>query len=538
MIDHPSSPNPTDTPSPPYGQSASPGAGSEGPPADGDPGPDVAAPLPLAFRAVRGGLWLVGSSYWSLAFGFVANVLLTRLLTPETYGEFALAMFFVTLFQLRGKLGLNYAFAQQRSITGDTLGTLYVLDVLLGFGGLVLTLVAAPILLNLGYASMVVLIAVVMAALTFAESLLGTFGIVLETTLHFKPSSIIGSVAMPLSYIPAFWLATHGAGQYSLLAQAVTVSLLSMAAGFVYLLFAQRSLFHLRWRFHRDLATTYVHFGAMTGVGNFLAGMVMQVDNFILGTISGVTTLGYYDRAYRLAQWPALLLNAVVGRAAVFTYSQLRDDSVRLQKSSSMMFWIAATLATPMALALFLSAPDLVPLLYGTQWLPVVPILRILLIASVLRPIWENAGALFVGMGKPRRVIEISVVQLAAIFLIGAPLTTRTGATGMAVSVVFALLAGLAVAFVFLRRSLHLELRDTFIGPTLAAGLTLLVYWVVVRFVGSSYPLWIAAIWKIGFALLSFTAFSAIVQPRKFHARANYILRLLRGRSSAQKPQL
>lgn len=500
-------------------------------PGDVDPISGDRTPLPLAFRAVRGGLWLVGSSYWSLAFGFVANILLTRMLTPEIYGEFALAMFFFSLLQLRGKLGLNYAFAQQRAITGDTLGTLYVLDVLLGLGGLVLTLVAAPVLLILGYASMVVQIAVVMAALAFVESLLGTFGIVLETTLHFKPFSIIGSIAMPLSYIPAFWLALHNAGQYSLLAQAVTVSLLSMAAGLGYLLFAQRSLFHLRWCFRRDLATKYIRFGAITGAGNFLAGMVVQVDNFILGTISGVTTLGYYDRAYRLAQWPALLLNAVIGRAAVFTYSQLRDDSVRLQKSSSMMFWIAATLAIPMALALFLSAPDLVPLLYGPQWLPVVPILRILLIASVMRPIWDNVGALFVGMGKPRRVIEISAVQLVVIVLIGAPLTMRAGATGMALGVVFGLFVGLTVAFFFLRRSLHVQLQDTFIGPVFAAGLTLLAYWVVVRVVGSNHPSWVAVTWKIGFAFLAFTAFSAMVQPKEFYMRVSYILRLVRGRS-------
>ncbi len=58
---------------------------------------------PLAYRAVRGSLWSVGSAYWVIGFGFVANILLTRLLTPAVYGDFALAVFFATLFQLRSK---------------------------------------------------------------------------------------------------------------------------------------------------------------------------------------------------------------------------------------------------------------------------------------------------------------------------------------------------------------------------------------------------------------------------------------------------
>ena len=93
---------------------------------------------------MRGGLWVAAASYWAIGFGFAANILLTRLLTPEVYGEYALATFFATLFQLRTKVGLAYAYAQERSVTGEAVGTVFTLDVLLGIGGVVIGLVAAP----------------------------------------------------------------------------------------------------------------------------------------------------------------------------------------------------------------------------------------------------------------------------------------------------------------------------------------------------------------------------------------------------------
>jgi len=60
------------------------------------PPPDT----PLANRAVRGGLWIGASAYGTIAFGFAANIVLTRLLSPQAFGEMALALFFAQLLRV------------------------------------------------------------------------------------------------------------------------------------------------------------------------------------------------------------------------------------------------------------------------------------------------------------------------------------------------------------------------------------------------------------------------------------------------------
>jgi len=357
---------------------------------------------------------------------------------------------------------------------------------------------------------------------------------VLDTELRFKPLAVATSIATVLSYLPAFWLAFNGQGQYSLLAQFATNSILAMAAMGVYLFRAQRHLLRMRWRYSPALARQFLRFGLTTGLGNFISILLVQVDNFILGTIAGTTVLGYYDRAYRVAQWPSTLLIPLVGRAAVFTYNQLRDDQARLRRSVTMVLWTSANLAIPIALALFFSAPELVPLLFGAQWTPAVPLLRILLAVSVLRPIWENVWALLVGLGLPRRVVELSLFQLAMLIVLGTLLTWLFSATGTATAVIVMLLGGLALAYLKIRPKLTLDLHSIFGGPLAALLLTVAGYLVLVRVIGNDLPAWAAVAWKVGWGVAGFGLSSLLVQPKRFIERLVYIWGLWRRRVPAE----
>jgi hypothetical protein len=56
---------------------------------------------PLAFSAVRGGLAVAASAYSNIVIGFLANLVLTRMLAADAFGALSLATFFFSLFNLR-----------------------------------------------------------------------------------------------------------------------------------------------------------------------------------------------------------------------------------------------------------------------------------------------------------------------------------------------------------------------------------------------------------------------------------------------------
>jgi PST family polysaccharide transporter len=478
---------------------------------------------------VRGGLWVAAASYWAIGFGFVANILLTRLLTPEVYGEYALATFFAMLFQLRSKVGLAYAYAQERTISGTVVGTVFTLDVLLGVGGVLLGLAAAPLLLGFGYSWPVVAMMLTMLLLGLLESPLAVFVTTLEKELYFKPGSIISSVVLPLSYLPAFWLAWTGRGSLSLIAQYVLFAVLSFGVFGVFIWQRMRWMRELKWSFARTQARRYLGYGLQTGVATFLSNIATQADNFVVGTQSGVTALGYYDRGYRTAQWPNLLLNTLLSRSALFTYAQLKDDTLRLRKSVAMVIWIIISMGAPVALALAIAAPDLVRLLYGERWLPAVPILRLLVIAAMLRPIWDNAFALFIGTGRPRQAIAIGALQLAIILSLGWVLGSLYGPLGVGVAVIVGYVAALAAAQRTTAGLLELDLLGLFAKPLLAAALVVGGYLLLNRLLPvNDWPLLVRVLAKAGYAVVGYYVVSFLLQPGATLERLRYIRRLLR----------
>jgi len=491
--------------------------------------PECDTQEPLAYRAVRGGMWTAVGSYWGIGFGFLANILLTRMLSPNIYGEFALAVFFHTLLQLRQKVGLGIAFAQQQAVTGKAVGTYYFLDVALGLGSLLLVLVAAPVLLWGGYPTTVVYILLVLAVLSVVESFFGVFSALLERNLYFKPGSIIGSAALTLSYLPAFWLAMTGHGELSLISQVVAFTVLSISLFTIYIGRYMRDIFSLSWRFDRKLAAMYLRFGGQSGISNSTATLSQQADSFLIGSFAGTVALGYYDRAYRMMQWPSLLLGAVLSRSALFTYARLKDDSVRRQRTLGMLIWMSSSVTMPIALTLLLAAPDIVLVLYGEQWAPAASIMRILFIAGILRPLWDNLTALFIGAGHPHRALATSLIQLISVLLLGSLLGYWYSVEGVALAVGLSYFLSLTIALRWFGDEADFQSWRQLGVPAAASALTILLYLAVTRSLPlTTLPLSVQVIGRAMFVFVTYYGIGFALQPVITLERVTYLYRLMR----------
>lgn len=485
--------------------------------------------VPLAYRAVRSGLWVASASYWSIGFGFLANIALTRMLTPDAYGDFALATFFFLLFQLRGKLNLTYAFAQLPEDDDAAMGSYVALDVGLGVAGLALVLVTVVPLAYLGYSRTVIAMTLIMAVVSVVESFGSVFIALLSKHLWSKPGSMIFGISLPLSYIPAFWLAATGRGNWSLVAQYVTMILVAQVGLWLFVWVRLRPTVRFVWKFRRETLKQLITFGGVVGLSAFIGTMGSQVDNFYLGTFAGTEALGFYDRAFRTAQWPTLLLSSLIANSAYFTYSRLQRDAVRLQKTVSMMFWLSANLAFPIALVLFISAPDLIVAAYGARWLPAAPILRILVLVSVIRPLWDNASALFTAVGQPSKTIVMLSAQLIVLIILGWPLTVRYGGTGTALAVCVSFFLGLVPLYLSLRRIIQPGALLVYAMPVVAAILTVLGYVLANQFfLMNELNIWLRLTAKIGFTLVTYVGVLWLLQPRETNERLAYIIRLIR----------
>lgn len=426
-----------------------------------------------AGRAVRGAAYVLASSYTNMGLGFVTTVVLTRLLAPEDFGAVALGAFLLGLLDVRTKLGLDYAFMHRQPTTEGLVGSHLSLQLGLAGLGLVVAGAARPLLLALGYAPQVASAVVVLAFVGLLEASGMTARNLLEKELRFGRSTPVVTGALAASYATSVVLAWRGFGYWSLLVgQAVNAGLGTL--GF-WLLAGARP----RLRLERFTFLFLVRYGAALALGSYATIFVLQFDNFLVGTLVGVATLGYYERAYKVAQWPTGLVTHIVARVSLPFYARLQDDPPRLARAFGMTLWLIAAVALPLALAIFATAPEFVRLLFGEAWLPTALYLRFLVAYSVIRPLLDDAGALFVATGHPQKVTTVQVAQAIALIVTALPLTLVLQARGTAIGVGISFLVSVALTYRYVTALIPLDLWGVLKGPALGTGAALMaVVWV------------------------------------------------------------
>ena len=146
--------------------------------------------------------------------------------------------------------------------------------------------------------------------------------------------NVVTAIAFPLSVLPAFYIAFTGGGYWAWPAKIWRIPSCCLLACGSPRVVPCAPFWHTRWTFSPLLARQFLHFGVFVGLATIFATIVYQFDNFLVGTFVGVDTLGYYDRAYRIAEWSSILVGSVRPGTVFYAYSRLQNDIVRLTKTA------------------------------------------------------------------------------------------------------------------------------------------------------------------------------------------------------------
>ncbi len=350
-----------------------------------------------------------------------------------------------------------------------------------------------------------------------------------------RPTLVV-LISATIAYAVAIGLALLGVEIWSLLAINCITGFLSII-GF-YRLCRRRypQIFQFKWRYDRLLAKRLLADGLPTGLSlAALGGIVAQFDNFLIGTFVGYATLGFYDRAYRIAHWPNLLLTVVITRIGFLTFARVQNDAPRLAHTMRLSLWVLTTLGIPIALFLFFAAPDVVQVLYGPTWSESAYYLRFLTIYSLVSPFINTGFWLAVALGHRRIVTGFTGIQAVLLILLGTLFTLQWGVLGTILAVGITMLAGFSMTSYYIFRHVQLTVREVYAAPALGLVISLLR----VSFIYQQPP-WnaLSPFVRLGLTgLLSagiyLTTIFFTAQPREMRERVGYVRLLLTSKSAA-----
>lgn len=371
----------------------------------------------LGEKAAKGAAWSGASSIILRLGSLTVGIILARLLTPEEFGVYAVALTVQSILMTVADLGLSADLVRSKEPDriAPTVATLGLIS-----GGLiaVLTVAASSSLADLlGSPEAAPAIGVLACTLLLAGVSLVPYSMMLRRFQQ-RELFLIGVVDFIVSTAVTLALVAAGFGVMGLAFGRVAAQTLASILQFYYA--RMRPSFAI----DREVVRPVLAFGLPIATANLLALGLINIDNIVLARLAGVTALGYYVIAFNVSSWPMSALSQSVRAISLPYFSRTENSSEGLSRIVA-VGWAAALPAG--AVLAVLSAP-VIGVLYGDKWLPSAPVLAALGVFGSLRVIFDIFTAFLYAKGLSKPVLWVQVLWLLTL---AAGMVVATGAFGI-----------------------------------------------------------------------------------------------------------
>lgn len=427
-------------------------------------------------------------------------MVVSRYVSPEDFGIAGMILSFVA-FLVLFDTGLTWATVQSPSLDREKVDSLFAFGVLWGLVLWVAAAIAGPWLASFYAQPELGSISIVMGAAVFLNSLTTQPAALLKRQLRQKTTNIIDTVALIVSSLVAIVLAVKGGGYWAVIGQAVAVQLVRSVLSIFY------SGYRPSWPTRCANALPELKIGMGLALSNFICYFQLYLGGILVGRYFGSYVLGNYQKAYGVKSMPTAYATMVVTDVMVSSLAALSNDQKRMRAAYHKALRLTAFVGCPAGAMLYAIAPEVIRILYGSQWVAAVPLLEWYSFAAAALPISTSTIWLFLAGGHVRLQLKMNIT-LSVLAIATLMLTVQVFGTVESVvaaeSILFAgpyLMVNIAVS----HRAAGIKLLQTFkiLLPILmgSAAAVLGATWIGVNFYYLDWRLVLVFKLIIGFAI-------------------------------------
>lgn len=365
--------------------------------------------MALAEKAIKHGSWFVLLRGISQLISWVVTVIVARLLSPTDYALSAMATLITGYAELLSEMGIGASVIQKKDPTESELSSVFWFS--LGIGVL-FAVACVPI----AYLTAHIFNEPKVIPLVLSISILFVFtGLqvvplsLLKRDLNYKAIGKIEMQTTIISCLAMVVMAYFDAGVWTLIGG-------RMVRGVVRLVLVYRST---TWRpsFARNFSETrgYLRFGITVAISSSAFYVFEVSDRFFAGRAWTAEELGFYLFAMQLAQVPNEKLVATINQVSYALFARYQDDLAALSAYYLKTIKLTATLVFPVFVGGYLLGHQLVPILLGAKWEPMITLFKYLCLAQILVTLNSVVNSVHMALGKPNKGLYFSAA--CAIFM-------------------------------------------------------------------------------------------------------------------------
>jgi len=355
------------------------------------------------------------------------GIVLARLLGPESYGTFAVAMVALLAVLTFNELGVSLAIVRWPGDPRAIAPTVTTLSIASSTLFCVAGLAAAPWFAGVMGDPGATDVVRVMVCCVLVSGVVATPAALMQRSFDQKTKMVIDQVNVWVGAIVSVVLVLAGLGAMSLAIGRLAGSIISGV------FFVIKSPLPLRAGWDRKVVLPLLRFGLPLAGASIVVFCVSYLDQLVTGSLLGPTMLGLYVLAFNLSSWPVTVFSQPLRSVAPAVFARLQHDPGSLRAAMRAMIGVLASITFPMVALLAAASGPIVGFVYGEAWVAAADALFWLAILAGFRILFELIYDYLVVVGMTGSIMSTQLCWLAALvpaLLLGA----RGGIEGVAMA--------------------------------------------------------------------------------------------------------
>lgn len=330
------------------------------------------------------------AKYTGIVVTLVVTGILSRLFTPEQFGVVNIATVVIAFFAIFSDLGIGPAVIQHKRLSHHDLSGIFSLTIWSGAAMALLFFAASGPIASFydDPAALRDILRILAANLFFAAANIVPNALILKKK-RFRFAAVRSLAVQIVGGTASIIAAYSGAGIYALTINPVFSSLILFAINY------RQNPLTLRLRPGRSAIRKVFSFSAYQFSFQLINYFSRNLDKLLMGRYMSLSQLGYYDKSYRLMMLPLQNIGYVVSPVMHPIFSEMQNDLRKLADSYLKVVRLLGFIGLPLSAVLWFTAKELILVIFGDQWLPSVPVFRILALSVGIQLVVSTAGSIF-----------------------------------------------------------------------------------------------------------------------------------------------
>jgi len=399
--------------------------------------------------------WNLGNQIFVQVFQLGISIIFARLITPEQFGTIVQATVILNFSTLILDCGLTSAMIQSQHISEDQKSTLFWFHFFLGFVLYLIILGSARMLEvffeNGEFANTLTLMSISLFFIPLG--LIQRYLLMRE--VKFKQIFFVEINSILIAFIGSLFITKFGTPILAIISYTVFQNLSKNILYF----------FSSRWRpglkFSLLVIREYADFSGWLFINRVFHNAIKNLDKIIISKILGPFDLGIYTKTVSQTQWPLENFSQVLVRLSFPIFSKIQEDKQRIKFIYLKISQLISYLLHPVFMIGFLFAKPLVEIVYGPNWLPMVPVLKILMVYGIIASIIAHSNTIYLSLAKTKLQFRVNLIQ-ELIFVAVLFTSMSYGLIGIAYALVIAASMNLLINMRFPGLLINLSISEQF----------------------------------------------------------------------------